>query len=121
MPEVSRAESTPTCEELAIDLDEMLQNRTLINSVWAAYNEEGRSFYDAPLLVSPISYGVDSGWRTLRIAQWVNPNALPQFKNGSGDFTDGNGNEIRYAIFQSMINDGMLELVAPGSSPELDQ
>jgi hypothetical protein len=108
-------------EELADEIDEMLRNGTMINSVWAVYNKEGHTYHDAPLLISPIGYGADSGWRTLRMTQWVSPNALPRFKNGSGDFTDGNGNEIRYAIFQSMYVGGMVELVAPGIPPETEE
>jgi hypothetical protein len=114
-------EPEKTSKEFADEVDEMLRNGTLINSVWAVYNEEGRTYHDAPLLISPTGYGVDSGWTTLRMTQWVSPNALEKFKNGSGDFTDGNGDEIRYAIFQTMYMEGMVELVAPGASPETQE
>ena len=108
-----------TPEELDAQVVDMARRGTLLGSLWTY--PENVPWREARVLISPHSYGVDSGWRTLRIAQWARP-GLDDFdyRDGSGDFTDGNGNEILFATFLDMVREGMVGLVQEGPPEPAD-
>lgn len=97
-------------EQLDAKVCSLMDEGKLLGSVWA-YGCGENSTHEAPVLMSPVEYGADSGWRTLKMAEWAIAGSKPAKRaEGSGELDSHQ--EIRLAIFRTMVREGYVKLMA---------
>lgn len=107
---------TTTPEQLDAQVCDMMDQGTLLGSIWG-YGAGENPTSSAPVLMSPTEYGLDSGWRTLKMAEWAIAGTSPAKRaEGSGELDSHK--EIRLAIFRTMAREGLVKLIAVQAEAE---